>query len=1098
MRTKSTVFAALSKAFERTHRLTINPKLTVHSLAMLCRILVSKLGVLMDLEISELRSWRRRKQATLWLTEKCDLDCAKALLSLSWSQIWSALPLDALKTIQTRHKILHSRAEVPPDGFSHGFEFIYNISRASVGPESAIIRERRAAELENLLEGWLGGIVVAGSMDGSGFEVLEALAPKADFFRLSCEETERSKVQIESLVESLLVGEETDRDEDRLSLKDAPNVSFENSLMAPLDDAWELITRRLLRQNEKVTQAEFDGFLSGARSWKCLANGAAHPRGPILDAEGSEKKDLIAELLKIVRRTDTEVTDPNEAITRLRLFAETGSGCTTLLKQAALEVASAGYPVLISRPFPRRLRAQDLIRLIINVQESWAEQRSGKGSGTGNIPFCLILDSDAELPSHAESIMRSLSTDLNRKLVVLTAHRRSRVEIEKSDGTLKLYAESSEEEMLSLGQTLRTFCERWGLERIPTEPEWKIFYNNFGVLRTHSPLATGGIVDTPALFLVGLFPFARERVRDQRGLARYLFTKWKEISDEGLRKTVEALAAASVYGSAIPLECAIRDPLMNEALTTVSTKDDSRLADFFMEWAQYGRHTYNWALHMRHPAMGSLLLRLLTPEESLAPYSALTALLKNMTGSSSDVWFAEQLAYKIGRYFHSSSDRFSLQADTPVQAAARAVFDAIPEIVASQSRVIKHHHARYNIHLLHACLDVLKMPESSSVPPAVCLASARAAYSRAAELIDEARSIPSEREGLSYLQNSLAAAATKLAVGMPEADKESSLDYFSQAISLASNAINEDVANGHAIVTYLNGVQRFFDAVDLTEISVQDALALFVTSEDRLHTLLDLKASKQWRNVEDSGAELTLYNLIEGHNRLANRLNTAPIAKELIASTPGAQAAIELRKILKGDSIKDAFTSPKKAAQLRDLRKKLVNDDFFDELLDLRYRLYVSDPIDRFNFEARLHILNEMAKRLPEEYVNFLHDHATLAFQLEHFEISERLFQDLRARRASNPKQWFWHNERIFVSRGLKGVSAQKVTVRVTNSDEGWASYDGRANVKIQPRQWGEIEVGSYLNVFIRFRIVGLQGIDKRLADYDLQAIGVLPQGKKN
>ena len=63
--------------------------------------------------------------------------------------------------------------------------------------------------------------------------------------------------------------------------------------------------------------------------------------------------------------------------------------------------------------------------------------------------------------------------------------------------------------------------------------------------------------------------------------------------------------------------------------------------------------------------------------------------------------------------------------------------------------------------------------------------------------------------------------------------------------------------------------------------------------------------------------------------------------------------------------------------------------------------------------------------------------------------------------------------------------------VRVTDAQEGWASYDGRTKVKFQPRQWGQIQDGEYLKVYLQFRLSGLQAVDRRLANFDLKAMGI-------
>ena len=223
-----------------------------------------------------------------------------------------------------------------------------------------------------------------------------------------------------------------------------------------------------------------------------------------------------------------------------------------------------------------------------------------------------------------------------------------------------------------------------------------------------------------------------------------------------------------------------------------------------------------------------------------------------MTGSEADVWFSEQIAFKLGKFFRSSSASFSLESDTPIQLAAREIFDAIPEYVSNQSRVIKHHQARYYIHLLHACLEILQSPEKTIVSKRVALASAERSLKYASEILEQASEIKSERESLSNIKNSLAAATARLAEGYQGSDQEAALSHFDQAIVVATEAVDEDIANGHAHFTLVSCIQRMFSIIELSVLAPEKAISLFVTCEDHINILLDLKESKKWRNVDES------------------------------------------------------------------------------------------------------------------------------------------------------------------------------------------------------------------------------------------------------
>lgn len=1042
--------------------------------------------------IETIRDWRHRNLAALWITASCDPEDAAALLSLDWALTWSALPLDrrrqALSSMEGRYQLIRSRAELPPEGRSGGLRFLYDVSRGEGTSAAALVQTRRAAELENLVEGWAGVLVVAGDLPDELRDLLDAFAPAVEVYVVGSSAGAEATRDVRSLARSLRDAEPTPENRYTLDLKDAPDVQVDPALIEPLGHAWELLTRDTVTPHP-IAQEDLDAFLSGDPSWRALAAGAATLRGRVCRGE-SGKIDPIQQLVRIVQEADRKEVVPNEALHRMRIFAETGSGCTTLLRQAALAIARAGYPVLMTRPLSRVLRPHDVARLIVHVQDTWAQARRGRGSGAGTLPFCLILDADVELAYRAESFVRALTGDLNRKIVVVTAHQRSRTEIDESHQTLKLYAKTSKDEILAIGRTLREFSARWGLAAIPTDGEWEEYYASFGRLRAQDPRSKGGLLDTPALFLIGLYPFVKARVRDERSLSKYLYSRWAAIEDVDQRRLVEILAAAAAYGVAVPLEC-LRDPDLLTAATRFGSKSAERAVDLFVEWAAFGGHTRNWALHIRHPALGILLIRSILPQEAQAPYSPLLPVLKRLVGTATDVWFAEQLAYRLGRHFDSDSPPFSLVSDTPVQEAARAILEAIPAAVAAESRVVCHHHARYYVHLLHACLPLISDPGASSVPAAALRETARNAMAEAERLMEIGRQA-NGRERISNLLTTLAAASVRIADVLRSEDRAAATDYHHKAIDLARAAIASDVANGHAVFTYIRNVHRLFDAVEVAELGADVALRLFVGAEDGIHTLFELKDSRLWRNIEEEDAELQIARLLEDHNALARRLKQSPLVKQLVLKTPGARAAIALREILGDQKLGDAFRNPAKVDALRALRVELsLTGSALDELYDLRYRLFVSDPVARFDFEARYALLDKMALASPEDYAPYLHDHAAVAFQLDQIERSEQLFGEIRKARARDPDLWMWHNERVFVRRVGGAIELREVVVRVVDPLEGWATYDSRVRVKVQPRQWGDLQAGEYRKVYLRFRLTGLQAVDRRLAVYDLGAMGV-------
>ena len=562
------------------------------------------------------------------------------------------------------------------------------------------------------------------------------------------------------------------RERDRhgvLDLKDAPGVEVDAAKVESMGDGWELLTRKHVSQPSTVTQEDFDAFLSGDAAWEAISADVAYPRGAICrlrpDAEGQPEKphDPIEYVLQRVKDLDQAQIDPFDTIEQILIFAEPGSGCTTVLRQIGLAVAREGYPTLITTPYPRRLALDSVLNLVVHLQDAWAEARRGRGSGAGTLPVCLVLDVDAELPARFGKLMRGLLGDLHRKVVIVRALRRSEHEIARARGVLHLAAETNETEILALGQHFRAFCENRGLQSIPSDNEWRAFYESFGRVRAYRPPLVDIDIETPPLFLIGLYPFVKERVRDERSLEQYLYRRWKEINDASGRRLVEILAAASAHGIAVPFESLMRDKNLDTALFGRLDNGDQRLVDFFCRWLKFGWQKHNWALYIRHPALGLLLTRMLQTAEADAPYTALLPVLNRLVGTEADRWFAEQLAYVLGRRFHSKSRAFSLEIDTAVQRAARAIFQAFPDELHSASRTVCHHHARFHIHLLHACLKAIENPSSTHLPEHVVRDLAERTLTEATALLERARAIPDDREKISNVLNTLAASIAQLA-----------------------------------------------------------------------------------------------------------------------------------------------------------------------------------------------------------------------------------------------------------------------------------------------------------------------------------------------
>ena len=177
-----------------------------------------------------------------------------------------------------------------------------------------------------------------------------------------------------------------------------------------------------------------------------------------------------------------------------------------------------------------------------------------------------------------------------------------------------------------------------------------------------------------------------------------------------------------------------------------------------------------------------------------------------MCGSPNNLPIGLVSIFKAVRHvFHS-------KVDTPIQQASRELFDAISDSVSKQSRVINHHHARYYIHLLHGCLELIQWPNATQLPSDNLKSTAEGAIVHAERLIQIASEVSQSRERLTNVMTTLAAVcqSSPRCSHQGEARK-----YFRKAINGARDAVADDVANGHALFTFVNSIQKLFEAIEL-------------------------------------------------------------------------------------------------------------------------------------------------------------------------------------------------------------------------------------------------------------------------------------------
>lgn len=1079
---------------------------------------------LSELDDALLQSLRSRRLA-LWIDNLVDASLLTEAAGIPWTKIWSSVSREALTSALAnsgnRQPLFFDRPDDVPKSWNESeYVVVYDIQASKSTDRSELVRRRAWNQgLKQLTQGWDGVVLILSERIApreleQDIELISALAPastivmKHGLVRASLSHELPNFVSWSAQLRDFIgaawnVCAEQDK-VDVLDLKHASGLRIEGAEFDAISGSWTLLRRGHLAPADRVTQKDFDHFLSGTMPtwqvgyWQLLSAGVAYDRGKFITSGGAASTanaiDPISFVVEAVKDLDLADRDPSQQIEVLTLIAESGSGCTTLLRQIALAVARSGYPSFISQPNARDLSSDSLLDAIVAVQSAWsvARDRNTKGTGYGTLPACVILDADAELPTDRSRLIPKLQS-LGRKVLVVRALTRSRSEMSESPAALHVKSETSELELLALGRHLSIFASRYGLKPLPSDEEWQSYYRSF----RGAQAGYRGEIDTPPLFLVGLHIFVKDRVRDERSLEQYLYRKWLEIEADSGKELVRVIAAAGSYGLAIPFETVARLSEFRSALFGELQDSEDRALDVFCQWTRPPTNQSDWAIAIRHQALGIMLGRVLFPDEASAPYGPLLPILASLTLKEEDRWFADNLAYKLGQRFGNYSAPFSLDIDTANQRAARAIFSFIPQELRNSSRTILHHYARYYIKVLKACIDAIAAPERSVEPRSVTIRMAEAAASEAKSILYCALELPEQNDRRSSLLTTLSAALGTLSRSLlstePASYATQSMEYLWAAIDAAKEAVNFDGGNGHANFNLIDTIQKALQSS--MPLSPAREAELFEIADNCLVTLQQLHRTKRWSNVDELGAQESIGGLVANQIAIAKRIaaRTRTSMGPSFLSTP-AGLMIQIRELIGNDDLARAFRDPRRTSVLRQLRDEFEAHELkTGRALQYAYKLYLHDPIGRLAFTHRRELLRLLKACSVEEYEPYRHDEAALSCQLQDFEPADTLFNQVREARLAEPSRWYWHNERVVIEVVDGKPQAKEFAIEVTDAVNGWGRIRGldRIRIKIQPNQFSGLSKGSFHKACIRFRSSGLQAVRTRFAKVDLMEMGL-------
>lgn len=1069
-------------------------------------------NIIDDIEIASIQEALMRRDISLWILPDANPTDISMMLHLPWINIWNAAKIDIeglwSGTNSSRSILKVTRPEQDHATF-RVTEFVRIYDLLPSLPDDR--RHQRIVDrLKDKVEEVTGLLCFIGAADKHWDEVLLVcdLAPASTILIIDhnkehlppISETEIFfwRKDVSNFVSVCQAITNTAGDPAVVNLKGARGLRANARLLEDISPYWTFLSSSITTPPPKVDQELFDSFLNGDEAWQAYAAGVPYHRQATFFKEGKgvsgrRRVNLIEEIIHAASELEYLSLGPNEQLKQAIIFCETGSGITTFLRQAAMKLALLGFPCLVSKPFPKNFGGRSLENFIIEIQDLWLLERKGKGSGTGMIPVCLFVDKDGERALVEHGLPKSLQS-LGRKILLVRAVERSEDEIAAATGVYTLPAEVDSEELIALGNHLRRFAETQGLAKLPSDDEWRAFHEAIGKLRRYEATVAGSeSCHTPPLFMIGIYPFIKDRVLDENSLEQYYYKKWQALGNENAKEIVRILAVAGAYGLSIPVDTLRRHPDIDVLLINSLDKNIQRDLDVFIKWGIHGQSTKNWYLHMRHAAIGTLLSRGINPSEGDFPYTAVLPLLKNLSTKEEDLWFAGTISHRLGRYFKRYSTNFSLETDTSIQRAARSIFNAIPESVKMLSRTVRHHQGRYHLHILHACCESLEHPGFTTIATAEVFNIANLEFQRATEFLLQAAEVRGNGEPVSHVYNTLAKAYFTLADILKSKDPASQRALFDDALEYEERAIKHDPGNGHALFQYVRGILDAFTSSN--DEDIERDLELLSRAESKLAELIRLHEEKRWRNVDPIEAEKSIGGLVQNHLEVWKTLSD-PKRKDRVfafeAKHPEAILFLKVRSLIGGRSFEDAFKDPSLVVKLRSHRNELQAIQRRSTRSDIYlYKLYLADPIGRLQFRSRLDLLEKIKSEDPDEFEAYRHDEASLYCQLDKIDIGARKFREIREYRQYEHIQWFWLNEKALLDPNNTG-RPRELALEVIDPRTGRACIRNTdINVKYQPYQFSEMERRRVFTAFIRFTLNGMQAVNRELINNDLAEMGL-------
>jgi len=433
-----------------------------------------------------------------------------------------------------------------------------------------------------------------------------------------------------------------------------------------------------------LSQQSLESFFNNSiDDWSCYSTGVLPvPRTYRTDL-GTSLEDDIIRTLKLIGSGKAQITFI------FKLPAESASGATTLLRNAAYSAAKAGFPTLVVRPEQVDIDVEDLLAFVTTLNDA------AMSAGLSELPpILVVIDVEHSERNHilARQVTQSLAAQ-GRKAVILQAFGAEDGEGEQPSRNERwailptLRAAVTEDEVSDCAKCFASLAKDWSLgSGILDAESWRRYQVASKIV------GPGGDLMVEALFWVALRFFVGEgsaflqQDSLRQSLSQWIAKRISRVTSEDSRQLIKFVAALTSFRVVSPLMPILR-PITGSAIPSSVVSTLRELGDI-VDWKDYSPDLHDQVLIFRHPAIANEYLNSIDVKtEEQAVFLVRPVISKLSPGGKADLWLAEMLAASVltPTKYQSRLQDWSWRLNA---------FEWIPLSITERSKVILHHWAR--------------------------------------------------------------------------------------------------------------------------------------------------------------------------------------------------------------------------------------------------------------------------------------------------------------------------------------------------------------------------------------------------------------------